>query len=423
MNKKIELKNIFTPGSQPDVTYNDRLGIGLEEQLEQLVYFDGQLGVVAGKSKLGKTVLVNRKFPSNEVIFIQEQDLKDKSIEEVIHEKLGIERPVKTRTSYTNSSFDSEVEVGTSLESIPFLKFLQAKGSLKGGVSKQNGTEVKYTASSDLFQLAIEYLITNKIKLIFDDFHYINPQQQKDIIHRLKEPISRGLHVILILIPMRQNQPIEVETDMKGRVQYVEVPAWSNEELGYIASKGFKELNAEISEELLISFVENSFKNPFLMQKICAQYCLTKGIKERSKEKISFEYDKNEVEKIYKSINTGEDETVRKLREGKPTKGKRRNLYSLKDGTDADIYTILIKVLSKLCHHDKIAYTDFVEEVRKSLAEDKSIQNNQITNTLKNISEIAENIYPKEPVVIFKDNQIMIDNDMFRFSLRWGQIK
>lgn len=41
MNKKIELKNIFTPGSQPDVTYNDRLGIGLEEQLEQLVYFDG----------------------------------------------------------------------------------------------------------------------------------------------------------------------------------------------------------------------------------------------------------------------------------------------------------------------------------------------------------------------------------------------
>ena len=220
---------------------------------------------------------------------------------------------------------------------------------------------------------------------------------------------------------MRLNQPIEIETDMKGRVEYIVVPSWSNEELGYIAIKGFEELNAEISEELLNSFVENSFKNPFLMQKICAKYCLTKHLKERSQEKISFEYDKNEVETIYKSIDTGENETVRKLREGKPTKGTRRKLYSLKDGTDADIYTILIKVLSKLCHQDKIAYTDFVEEVRKSLAEDKSIQNNQITNTLKNISEISENIYLKEPVVIFKDNQIMIDNDMFRFSLRWGQ--
>lgn len=421
MNKKIELKNIFTPGSQPDVTYNGRLGIGLEEQLEQLVYFDGQLGVVAGKSKLGKTVLVNRKFPSNEVIFIQEQDLKDKSIEEVIHEKLGIAKTTKTTTSKSKYNFGFESEVGMGTPN--FFDFLKLRGAIKSNTDHQEIEDVTQIIPSNLFQLAMDFLIDNNIKLIFDDFHYINPQQQKDIIHRLKEPISRGLHVILILIPMRQNQPIEVETDMKGRVQYVEVPAWSNEELGYIASKGFKELNAEISEKLLTSFVENSFKNPFLMQKICAQYCLAKGIKERSKEKISFKYDKHEVEKIYKSINTGEDETVRKLREGKPTKGKRRNLYSLKDGTNADIYTILIKVLSKLCHHDKIAYTDFVEEVRKSLAEDKSIQNNQITNTLKNISEIAENIYPKEPVVIFKDNQIMIDNDMFRFSLRWGQIK
>lgn len=421
MNKKIELKNIFTPGSQPDVTYNGRLGIGLEEQLEQLVYFDGQLGVVAGKSKLGKTVLVNRKFPSNEVIFIQEQDLKDKSIEEVIHEKLGIAKTTKTTTSKSKYNFGFESEVGMGTPN--FFDFLKLRGAIKSNTDHQEIEDVTQIIPSNLFQLAMDFLIDNNIKLIFDDFHYINPQQQKDIIHRLKEPISRGLHVILILIPMRQNQPIEVETDMKGRVQYVEVPAWSNEELGYIASKGFEELNAEISEKLLTSFVENSFKNPFLMQKICAQYCLMKGIKERSKEKISFEYDKHEVENVYKSIDTGENETVRKLREGKLAKGTKRKLYSLKDGSDADTYTILIKVLSKLCHQDKIAYTDFVEEVRKSLAEDKSIQNNQITNTLKNISEIAENIYPKEPVVIFKDNQIMIDNDMFRFSLRWGQIK
>lgn len=419
MIETIKLNKIFTPGSQPNVTYNARINIQLEENLENLVYFEGTLGVVSGKSKLGKTVLVKRKFSNSEVIFIEEQDIKDRTIEEVIHEKLGIAKTTKTTTSKSKHNFGFESEAGMGTPN--FFDFLKLRGAIKSNTDQQEIEDVTQIIPSNLFQLAMDFLINNNIKLIFDDFHYINPQQQKDIIHRLKEPISRGLHVILVLIPMRQNQPIEIETDMKGRVQYVEVPAWSNEELGYIARKGFKELNAEISEKLLNSFVENSFKNPFLMQKICAQYCLTKRIKERSKEKISFEYDKKEVENIYKSINTGEDETVRKLRVGKPTKGKRRNLYSLKDGTEADIYTILIKVLSKLCHHDKIAYTDFVEEVRKSLAEDKSIQNNQITNTLKNISEIAENIYPKEPVVIFKDDQIMIDNDMFRFSLRWGQ--
>lgn len=419
MRKTVELNKIFTPGSQPDVTYNDRINIQLEEKLENLVYFAGTLGVVSGKSKLGKTVLVKRKFSNSEVIFIEEQDINNRTIEEVIHEKLGIAKTTKTTTSKSKYNFGFESEVGMGTPN--FFDFLKLRGAIKSNTDHQEIEDVTQIISSNLFQLAMDFLIDNNIKLIFDDFHYINPKQQKDIIHRLKEPISRGLRVILVLIPMRLNQPIEIETDMKGRVEYIVVPSWSNEELGYIAIKGFEELNVEISEELLNSFVENSFKNPFLMQKICAQYCLTKHLKERSQEKISFEYDKNEVETIYKSIDTGENETVRKLREGKPTKGTRRKLYSLKDGTDADIYTILIKVLSKLCHQDKIAYTDFVEEVRKSLAEDKSIQNNQITNTLKNISEISENIYPKEPVVIFKDNQIMIDNDMFRFSLRWGQ--
>ncbi len=419
MRKTVELNKIFTPGSQPDVTYNDRINIQLEEKLENLVYFAGTLGVVSGKSKLGKTVLVKRKFSNSEVIFIEEQDISNRTIEEVIHEKLGIAKTTKTTTSKSKYNFGFESEVGMGTPN--FFDFLKLRGAIKSNTDHQEIEDVTQIIPSNLFQLAMDFLIDNNIKLIFDDFHYINPKQQKDIIHRLKEPISRGLRVILVLIPMRLNQPIEIETDMKGRVEYIVVPSWSNEELGYIAIKGFEELNVEISEELLNSFVENSFKNPFLMQKICAQYCLTKHLKERSQEKISFEYDKNEVETIYKSIDTGENETVRKLREGKPTKGTRRKLYSLKDGTDADIYTILIKVLSKLCHQDKIAYTDFVEEVRESLAEDKSIQNNQITNTLKNISEISENIYPKEPVVIFKDNQIMIDNDMFRFSLRWGQ--
>lgn len=419
MRKTVELNKIFTPGSQPDVTYNDRINIQLEEKLENLVYFAGTLGVVSGKSKLGKTVLVKRKFSNSEVIFIEEQDISNRTIEEVIHEKLGIAKTTKTTTSKSKYNFGFESEVGMGTPN--FFDFLKLRGAIKSNTDHQEIEDVTQIIPSNLFQLAMDFLIDNNIKLIFDDFHYINPKQQKDIIHRLKEPISRGLRVILVLIPMRLNQPIEIETDMKGRVEYIVVPSWSNEELGYIAIKGFEELNVEISEELLNSFVENSFKNPFLMQKICAQYCLTKHLKERSQEKISFEYDKNEVETIYKSIDTGENETVRKLREGKPTKGTRRKLYSLKDGTDTDIYTILIKVLSKLCHQDKIAYTDFVEEVRESLAEDKSIQNNQITNTLKNISEISENIYPKEPVVIFKDNQIMIDNDMFRFSLRWGQ--
>lgn len=419
MRKTVELNKIFTPGSQPDVTYNDRINIQLEEKLENLVYFAGTLGVVSGKSKLGKTVLVKRKFSNSEVIFIEEQDINNRTIEEVIHEKLGIAKTTKTTTSKSKYNFGFESEVGMGTPN--FFDFLKLRGAIKSNTDHQEIEDVTQIITSNLFQLAMDFLIDNNIKLIFDDFHYINPKQQKDIIHRLKEPISRGLRVLLVLIPMRLNQPIEIETDMKGRVEYIVVPSWSNEELRYIAIKGFEELNAEISEELLNSFVENSFKNPFLMQKICAQYCLTKHLKERSQEKISFEYDKNEVETIYKSIDTGENETVRKLREGKPTKGTRRKLYSLKDGTDADIYTILIKVLSKLCHQDKIAYTDFVEEVRKSLAEDKSIQNNQITSTLKNISEIAESIFPKEPVVIFKDNQIMIDNDMFRFSLRWGQ--
>lgn len=413
----LSANEIFTPGTQPDITYNSRSTIGIENKLEKALYIKGKMIVISGKSKLGKTVLVKQKFSEDKRIMIEQSDIEDKPIERVILEKLGLsstEQIEKKKNIFTGGVSG---EVSAQVPSTGFLQFLKGKLSLSSSDTTEITQEIQTTLHQSLFDLTIEYLISNEIALVFDDFHYLEPEKQKEIIHRLKEPISRNLKVILVLIPMRQNQPIEVETDMKGRIEYIEVFSWSNSELEYIATEGFKALNVEIDDRLIQLFIDNSFSNPSLMQDICLKYCLENDILETQESKKKLDYNVKLAEGVFRDINTGENTIVRKLIEGKPTKGRPRKNYKYNGNLKGDIYVVILYCISKLCSKDKISFNELVDKVKK---EDAGIQQNQISNTLNNINSISENDKPEEPVILYKDNQIMIDNDMFKFSLNWG---
>ncbi len=59
MAEKILLRDVFTPGGQPSVTYVSREHLGLEQRVADALARGFAINVVTGPTKSGKTVLCN----------------------------------------------------------------------------------------------------------------------------------------------------------------------------------------------------------------------------------------------------------------------------------------------------------------------------------------------------------------------------
>lgn len=59
MSSDVLLKQVFTPGGQPSVTYVSRSHLGLEQRVREALMRGYAINVVTGPTKSGKTVLCN----------------------------------------------------------------------------------------------------------------------------------------------------------------------------------------------------------------------------------------------------------------------------------------------------------------------------------------------------------------------------
>lgn len=64
---KISYTDIFVPGGFPRHTYNPRTGLALESKLVEVKQNLCKLAIVTGHTKSGKTVLVRKLMPRNDL--------------------------------------------------------------------------------------------------------------------------------------------------------------------------------------------------------------------------------------------------------------------------------------------------------------------------------------------------------------------
>ena len=72
-------KDVFVAGASPKVTYNPRDERRIEQELNLYLYLDqgpGRALSIAGPTKSGKTVLVERRLPRDVAIWIEGPDLQ-----------------------------------------------------------------------------------------------------------------------------------------------------------------------------------------------------------------------------------------------------------------------------------------------------------------------------------------------------------
>lgn len=410
--------DVFIPGGIPTVTYNPRARLHLEDKLMESKNNLCKLVVVTGQTKAGKTVLVDRIFPQNCSVWISGGSIESEDdFWGMFIEYLNL----STRVDYVSHTENGNM-LGGEVSSEIGISLFKAKPSLNAQTTISSYNEINRGRNNSNKIVAINYLNINKTPVIIDDFHYISKDIQAKIVRALKNPIMHGVPVILIAIPNRKYDAVKVEREMTGRIEHVDIPQWSEDELSDIAFNGFKHLNTQIGKDVVSKMAREAFGSPHLMQEFCKTLCRKYNIIKKTMLRTTISINDNELEKIYTEIaqNTGRPTFDRLARGARPRSDRKERL--LKDGAKTDIYGVVMMALKCLRPGmSRISYEELRSTIKEHLQESPP-QRHEVTRVLDIITQISYNDSASTPVIEWnkEDSEIHITDPFFAFYLKWA---
>ena len=224
MNSKFQLRDVFTPGGLPSVTYVSRNHLDLEKNVSEGLARGFAFIVVTGPTKSGKSVLCNKVLSGQNLVLIEGGQ---------VHSEADFWNHIAYKLNLASGSSESEGDTSTTSVSgevsggIPVI--IKGKGGLSYSGSDQKNKTQNFTTVSIL--ASIDHLIAGKFALMIDDFHYIEPAVQKSLIQALKGAVFKGLPVVLLAVPHRAFDPIIVESEIEGRFKHIPIPNWALDDL------------------------------------------------------------------------------------------------------------------------------------------------------------------------------------------------
>lgn len=412
-----KMTDVFVPGGLPRLTYNPRDEHRLENRLEEAKNNLCKLVMVTGLTKSGKTVLTKKIFPRNEVIWVDGGSFTN---EDDFWGEINNQLDSFTGISATKSTSNTGTIEG-GLEGGGGIPFLNAKASVSAEVSQSRDDQISYSRSISSKSAAITSLRTKMIPLIIDDFHYIKRDKQGEIVRALKSLIFDSLPVILIAIPHRRLDVVKVEREMTGRIETIEVPPWSIEELKYIPKTGFNLLNIEINDAITSKMADNAYGSPHLMQEFCREICRESDIKETPANKISIS-NLLILDGLFKRIaeNTGKV-IFEKLKTG-PRFRTDRLKRTLKNGKVVDIYGVILYALAELKPGIETLNYEEIRSAIKEISAETAPQAHEISRVLEQMSKISTSDESSTPVIDWEkdDRKLHVTDPFFAYYLKWG---
>lgn len=208
------LNEVFVPGGEPQQTYVDRSNSEALSGLARCIDSPNEIVSLAGPSKMGKTVLCKKTLGKREIVWLEGGQIN--SVEQ-LWERVGNEL-----------SCPDEIIVSQGTQA-GFNAGVQMKITASG--SRLKTSSIAEKRNSNTISANVEFLIKNKIVLVIDDFHYIDPIVRRDIMRSIKGPVFRGLKLILLSVTHRVFDAIKAEPELGGRLGSIKLAPWSPHEL------------------------------------------------------------------------------------------------------------------------------------------------------------------------------------------------
>jgi hypothetical protein len=415
----VKATDVFTPGMFPEYTYVDRNDAKSETDLSGVLSTLGMLVSIAGPSKSGKTVLVERIVGSDNLIPITGAGIR--STEDLWKKVLRWMGDTDEIVETTETS-DSGTVSGEVTGKVGFFGTgVEAKAGIAGTVGRA-GTETRPMKRANL-ETIIKEIGGSSFVIFIDDFHYIERKVQVEIAQELKEAIRNNVKIVTASIPYHADDTIRVNPDLRGRVFTLDLKYWTSEELMQIGNLGFPLLNTIIDSKVIKIMADNSAGSPQLMQQIMLSMCNHLLIDETNVDSKTFEKEMIDIDGIMQRTAMSADYfyLVDKLLDGPKTRGTERNIYNLRNGKKGDVYKVLMLALSLEPPSLAFKYDDLQKRIEK-ICRGGSPSGSSVIGSCQQIVEIAEEITGNAIFEWDSDNDSLHIRDPYLlFFLRWSE--
>ena len=383
--------SVFSSATFPEYTYVNRKSSGdftYEERLKMALEQMGYLIVIDGPSKIGKTVLCEAVIGRDKLVAMTGNDFKgENDFWSVVARKVAI--PLTGEVQNESAVQIQGEQIGTRYTS----RYLTNK------------------------ERVMKYFLEYKKVLLLDDFHYADEKMQHNAACQLKEAIRCDLKAIVVSLPHRVDETVKNNPDLQGRIMNITMKPWKSEELAEIPKKGFSMLGVSAEDGLIDRLVMECIDSPQTMQSIC--------------ENIGYYIAGNKVlqdDDITKSCYLRADfltyqELYAKLLAGLSSRGQKRAIYYLEDGSEVDRYGLVLEALKRDPPLKSLTISEIYERAKKVLNKTKEmpkLTTQTIRGTMKSMFSILEESgYEADRVFDWKENVLTFREPLFLFYLRW----
>lgn len=418
IKKKLKPEEVFTPGSFPVHTYVERDDGSLEADLRQALRTKGYVVSLAGPSKSGKTVLVERVVGRDLLIPISAATISsDEDVWQHILNWMG----APSETSFTRqTSTGGGAKVGGKAEK----GIILAKGEVHGELDFQH-TREKGRAESYIrggMAQVIREIADSDFVILLDDFHYMDRDLQGVVAKQIKEAARQGVRFILASVPHRSEDAVRSLPDLRGRVVGLELDFWDLKDLAVIAEAGFSALGVEISNPMVQEFAREAAGSPQLMQSICLNACDELGLDEGS-QNASLKLDRRQLDVVFlrTSRNAQFRALVDVLDEGPRVRGQDRKTYQFRDGTTGDVYRAVLKAIA--ADPPSLSFTyDELRERAAGICNGEAPSGSSMTGSCQQMATLAHSRFSSERAIDWDDAKQVLEivDPLLLFYLRWS---
>jgi hypothetical protein len=384
------------------------------DEQELNLYLDqgpGKALSVSGPTKSGKTVLVERRLPRDEAIWMEGADLESVDVFwDRIVDWLGLYDLVEvTREEAAGADRQLGMTAG-----VPKLASIAARKTDDSRTTRG----VRKTRTQAITSVAREGLETVSTPIVIDDFHYVADDAKRAVARAIKTAIP-FCKVILIAVPHEAFDVVRNESDMGGRVSQMKIETWSSEELQFIAKRGFEALAIDDQHEIGKNLASNSYGAPFLMQDLCYQYATSLGVIQTSDEPI-FAVEPPSWEDFFTRIaNRTPPVIFEHLLKGPKTRGQKRIQRVFETGEKTDIYGSLLHAIAR-ADKSTVSYQELALILEQDLVA-PAPGGQTITLSLGQMSSIAKDHRGSgDPALAYKNDDLHVLDPFLLFYLRYG---
>ncbi len=158
--------------------------------------------------------------------------------------------------------------------------------TIKGGLGSHSSTATTREIAISISRECANEISKQESALIIDDFQWLEPEDQSQVIRQLRPFLDKDIRIVLISVYDRADRDDAVG-NAEGRIKPLPFPRWTPADIEQIAIGGFALLNCRLDPAVVQAMRKLSSRNPLLMTEICLEICKRKNVTQ-TKPKIEF---------------------------------------------------------------------------------------------------------------------------------------